>query len=179
MKKKIGVLIFFLVISVMLSACTDDNEDVENAKVEELEERIYELENKNEEYEKNQKELAKGLFRYELSIGDEEILNSEITTDKKEFSIILSERYPNITTQNEKLNEIIKSGKISGNHYNEHIKSLTPKPNEETMTDGTIVTAFHYIYKDLKVGDTIKIEITDQLKERLGFNSNTVEITVE
>jgi thioredoxin-related protein len=70
MKKKIGVLIFFLVISVMLSACTDDNEDVENAKVEELEERIYELENKNEEYEKNQKELAKGLFRYELSIGD-------------------------------------------------------------------------------------------------------------
>jgi hypothetical protein len=47
------------------------------------------------------------------------------------------------------------------------------------MTDGTIVTAFHYIYKDLKVGDTIKIEITDQLKERLGFNSNTVEITVE
>lgn len=167
-----------MMISIAFVACADNNKDDENARLEELEKRIDELETEKEEYEKNQKELAKGLFRYELSIDDEEILNSEISTDKKEFSIILSERYPNIISQDEKLNNIINTGKISEN-YQDHIKSLSPKPDDQTMTDGTVVTGFHYIYKDLNPGDTIKIEITDELKERLDFDSNTVELSVE
>lgn len=135
---------------------------------------FYAIENLNE---KKREELVKKLWGYELSIDDEKIDDTKVTTGKKEFWVRLSENSP-VIDGNQNINEIINTGKISGN-YNEYIKSMDPKPDEETMTDGTVVIAFHYIYQDLKSGDSIKIEISDELKERLGLDSNTVEINVE
>ncbi|MGO1713249.1 MAG: hypothetical protein ACTH0B_07040, partial [Senegalia sp. (in: firmicutes)] len=131
MKKKVAILIFLLLTSITFASCTDDTgtQDSENARVEELEKRIDELEGINEEYEeriniheeslkgiddqkemedefyrevierhtnaiiyaiknlkeKQSEELVKKLWGYELSIDNEKIKESKITTGKKEF----------------------------------------------------------------------------------------------
>ncbi|MBR4880600.1 MAG: hypothetical protein IKU19_01625, partial [Clostridia bacterium] len=50
-------------------------------------------------------------------------------------------------------------------------------PYTETGRDGTTVTAYEYHLKDIPVGQTISVTITKELKERLGLESDVIEIT--
>lgn len=196
------ILLFSLIF--ILTACSTNLGD-ENHSTNQGEEKLTKLESKNEKlqqeidslqidlnYKKEEaeyykhwideflkdyseaqlKELAKKEWKYELSINDKPVpKNGIVETKKSTIEISLSEKQADFPILPD---EIFIKGEISGD-YMDHLK-LNEKPTETYGTDGTIVTAIHHKYKNLKKGSKITFTITDELKERLGLE--TTQITI-
>lgn len=61
-------------------------------------------------------------------------------------------------------------------NYYEHLK-FNINPSETYATDGTIVTGVHHKFNDVEKGDTISFSLTEELKNRVGLD--TSEITIK
>lgn len=130
-----------------------------------------------EEMGEDEKEaFAKDLWEYELKVGDQSIgADGKVETGAGGVEIALVQRQPPYVVIPY---EEFEAAKISEN-YVDHIVSLTPEPTERSGLDGTIVTATLYIYDNLKSGESISIEITEELKERLGLETTLIEVTAK
>ncbi|MGE7024206.1 hypothetical protein [Solibacillus cecembensis] len=118
------------------------------------------------------KDLAIKLWDYELEINGITVpANGIVEIQENAIEISLIQRqsdYPILPT------EIFIQGKISGD-YIDHLK-VNSNPSETYVTDGTVVTGIHHKFVDVEKGSTISFTITEELKKRLGLETNQITI---
>jgi hypothetical protein len=120
--------------------------------------------------------LAKEQWKYKLKI-DGQLMEkqSEIIINKNSFQVSLSEEqapYEIVPA------EIFSKGKISGESYREHIKFINVQPNFISGTDGTVITSEIFSFENISKDTNIQLEITQELKNRLGINTNIISIRI-
>lgn len=121
-------------------------------------------------------EFAQDLWEYELAVDGQPVdADGKVETAGGAVEITLAQRQPPYLALPY---DQFEAAKISGD-YLDHIVSMNPEPSELSGLDGTIVTAGLYIYHDLKSGESISLEITEELKERLGLDTVKIEVTAE
>nr|WP_300005032.1 hypothetical protein [Tissierella sp.] len=112
-------------------------------------------------------------YKYNIEVDGNPILDGkDLEINNKDFEIIFSE---NINTSLKELSE----KESLGNEYLNHLKIIGIEPTDIARTDGTIVTAFVYKFENIANGTNFKLEISDELKERLGINNNTINIYIK
>lgn len=196
MNKKVLIFLTITSLLIFLIGCTSQtkNHDIKDSKIEELQSQVksYELDLKilKEEKDGYKKfinssikylndsellELAKKEWRYSIRVDEKPVESNDVLRiDKRDFKITYSEAqsaFPALAPQ------IHNKGSISGNFFN-HIKILDIKPNNIYPTDGTVVQGIVYEFKDVHKGKTIKLQISNELKERLSLKTNIVTIQV-
>lgn len=203
MRAKISIM-YLLTVLILLAGCAakeiDTSADTEVEELREqvkfLEEKIKSIEEENDELEtrywnlyKNQdsliefskeavnqlnsdekEKLAKEQFTYEIEINGVHVTENEIKINEQEFNIVLSEEQ---TVPSMLIHGF--DGDISGN-YREHMKIVGVEPKSITSLDGTVVTAIVYEFKDIPDGAEFTIELTDELRDRIGLSSNTIRV---
>jgi len=123
------------------------------------------------------KKLAKNEWIYTISIDDNPIpQNGVINLSKSQFNLYLSERqtsYPILPP------EIHNLGKISGKRIMEHLTISGYKPtNILDGLAGTFVESTAYEFKDVPKNIIINFELSKELQNRIGLETNIVKITV-
>ncbi|MDD3569914.1 MAG: hypothetical protein PHY44_02290 [Lachnospiraceae bacterium] len=195
MKKKACTLGLILSLLTIITGCENTanskSKDLEMAQLQEQitsdENEISQLKEENENYKKyvgssikfldeNEiKELAKSCWSYEISIDDTTINSNDVyKTDKSNFEITFSEKMNPIPSMEQ---ELFDSGAISGNFY-DHLTFKVIQPTKTYIADGTVVQGMHYEFENVPKGSVIKIQVTDELKERLNLEENVVSIEV-
>lgn len=71
----------------------------------------------------------------------------------------------------------LEKGRISGD-YIDHILNFDTTNWTATGGDGTVNTSRGYEKANVKAGEQISFTITDELKERLNFDTNLIKIDV-
>lgn len=123
--------------------------------------------------DKELQELAKKQWDYRLEVNDQQMpKDGKMEIQENTIEISLSQKQ---STFNALPDEIFSKGAISG-RYEKHIQDFKPAPTETNWTDGTVVTAIHFQYLEVKSGTIISFSITDELKERLGLDTNVISI---
>lgn len=74
--------------------------------------------------------------------------------------------------------DIHVKGKISGDLFATHIKFLDIKPIDAIGTDGTIITATTYTFKNLGKNSIINLELSPELQGRLGLETTIITIKI-
>lgn len=119
-------------------------------------------------------QIAKEQWKYNVLVDKVSLpANGIIELDTDTFNLTVSEEqtpYPALPL------EIHNKGKISGNLFSNHIKFLDIKPNDTTGTDGTIVSSTTYTFKNLEQNSIVNLEISTELQERLGLETNVLTI---
>ncbi|ABR48414.1 hypothetical protein Amet_2256 [Alkaliphilus metalliredigens QYMF] len=201
----IVISLFIFLIGCTNQATVDEK----NLKVEELQnqiekhdQKIKELEEKNNSYEikvKNLEEerdsykrfidkaikyldddemvkLARGEWIYSIEVDGQSVpSDGEIEIDKKYFEIIYSERQSILSSLTQ---EIYEQGSISGEYF-DHLKIKDAKPKNIKRGDGTVVTGFIYEFENLSPNTSFKLEISDELKDRLNLQTNIISIYIK
>lgn len=67
---------------------------------------------------------------------------------------------------------------LSGAYFFEHLSFPARQPDGETLRDGTDIQAMEYHFDSCKAGDTIEVQLTDELRGRLGLSMSTIHITI-
>lgn len=121
--------------------------------------------------------LAQAYWQYELTVNETNIPDDGvIEIENQEVVISLSQHQSEDTYLPY---ELIELGRLSGEYFHEHIIQVKPEQDEETWRDGTIVTAYELIFTDLASGSEVEITITDELKERLGLQTDLLIIRIK
>ncbi|WP_257529966.1 hypothetical protein [Irregularibacter muris] len=198
-------MILFIIIGCTNKTSIDEgNSQVENLQkqIKRYEHKIEKLEVKNHEYEITVKnfeeerdtyqkfidkaikyldkdeflELAKSEWHYSLEIDEQPVpSDGKIVIDKKDFEILYSAEQamsPGLPK------EIYTQGSISGEYF-DHLKILDIKPKDIRLLDGTVVSAFVYEFENLSGNTDLKLEVSDELKERLGLQTNIINIHIK
>jgi hypothetical protein len=121
--------------------------------------------------------LAKEEWQYGIEIDGKAMENrSVIEINKSSFTVTLFEHRPpyNIIPE-----EIFMQGRISGESYRDHIKFLGLKPSSIGGKDGTVNTSADYSFENLPKGTSIKLQVTEELKNRIGLGTTIVTIVVK
>ncbi|MBS4535111.1 hypothetical protein GOQ29_05695 [Clostridium sp. D2Q-14] len=169
--------------------------------IKKLEEDIKKLEEKNDDYkleikqlekEKNEYndfidktikyldedallEIARSEWKYQIEVDEKPIpLNGKVEINKDTFKIVYSVESSLLSNVQE---ELFSKGPMSGD-FIDHLKVVGIKPNNIGRTDGTVITAFVYEFESLPKNTNFKLEISDELKERLDLETNTINIQV-
>ena len=123
--------------------------------------------------DKELRELAKNQWKYTLEVNNQIVpKDGKMQIQENTIEISLSELQ---SAYNALPGEFFSKGAISG-RYEKHIQDFKPTPTETYWTDGTVVTAIHYQYFEVKSGTTISFSITDELAERLGLHTTQISI---
>ncbi|OJX48122.1 MAG: hypothetical protein BGO78_12670 [Chloroflexi bacterium 44-23] len=119
--------------------------------------------------------LAKSEFSYVIEVNGLAVPPSaEVEVKSGDVTITLIERvtaFPALPLY------IHEKGFISGNAW-EHLH-FQDEADSVTGTDGTVVVSYIYNYSDIQNGSVIKVEITNELQERLQLDSNVITINVK
>lgn len=119
--------------------------------------------------------IARKQWHYSLRVDDEQITNSTIETNKTNFKISLSEGHDAMPLVPM---EAFNNGKVSGD-TKEHIKFNNYKPNDMMEPAGGFVWGFVYVFDNIPHGTSIEMEISKELQERIGLDTNIVNIKVK
>ena len=121
-------------------------------------------------------EFAQNEWEYGIEIDDKSISSNEpIEVHNSNFKIIYSARNSILASTQE---EIFKLGQMSG-EYRDHLNIVGIEPSNVYTTDGTVVTAFVYEFEDVEKGTKFKLELSDELRNRLGLEAETINILVK
>ncbi len=208
MKKLVVILSIIMIFGLIgcTNQSTVDKKDLEleelQNKIERYEQKIKELEENNSSYEirirnfeeerdtyksfidKATKyldedeivELARGEWVYNIEVDGQSVPpDGEVEVYNNNFEIIYSERQSIISMLN---HEILEHGIISED-YIDHLEIIDAKPKEINRTDGTVVTGFIYEFENIPSNTSFNIEISDELKDRLNLNTNTISIYIK
>jgi len=121
-------------------------------------------------------ELAKSLWHYEIKINGDPVPSiGEIELDQTNFEIIFSQKNSMIDILPDK---IYNQGALSGEYY-DHLEIEGIEPKDIKRMDGTTVTAFVYEFENLTSNMSFQINISNELKERLGLQNNTIIVRIK
>jgi regulator of sigma D len=119
--------------------------------------------------------FSRSQFKYDLKVNGESIPKSgKMAISSGNVEILLSQRSMGSDILQP---EWLEKGKISGN-YIDHILNFDTTNWEPTGTDGTVNTAQGYKKTNVKAGERLSFNITDELKERLNLDTNLIQIHV-
>lgn len=122
-------------------------------------------------------QFVKSQIVYELTVNDEKVpKNGEMTVSAGEVQILLAEMRGGASDFLS--DEWIEKGTVSGD-YIEHIQGFDTTDWTLDGTDGTVNTSRGYKRSDVKAGEIITFNITDELMERLNLETNTIRIEVK
>lgn len=203
------ITVYLLIVLVLVSGCskeTFNKKETEKSEskdqMEIYENKIKQLEEQNNEYEARNKTLgeevdsyqefikeainyidedkisaiAKNEFSYSIEVDGKPITDSkDIQINKGEFEILFSQKQSMLSTI---ISELSEKGSINGN-YEDHLKIVGIEPTDIGGTDGTVVTAFIYEFKDVAENTDFKLELSNELKERLDLSINVINIHVK
>lgn len=120
--------------------------------------------------------LAEKQWTYRIELAGKTIVDhKEIEIDKRDFEIVFSEEQSLISSI---INELFEKGIIEG-EYQDHLKIIGIEPMNIERTDGTLVTGFIYKFKDVPKNTNFKLELSKELRERLGLNNSIINIHVK
>jgi hypothetical protein len=119
-------------------------------------------------------QLVRNCWVYEIEVNGRPIPKNGII-EMKEGKIKIS------SSQTMKYSDffppsIYNQGRISGDYT---VEFLELQPDEEYGTDGTVVSAVHYVFKSVEKDTVITMKISEELQERLGFENNIIKIVVK
>lgn len=106
--------------------------------------------------------------------------NGKVTLDKSDFDIILSEHTVpfSIIEDSMKYKNIFEQVLLK-RPLSEHIKIKNYDNYEIEGATGTVVDSVLYKFSNVPKGTEIKVEISDELRQRLGINSKILLITIK
>ncbi|MEX3625542.1 hypothetical protein [Viridibacillus arvi] len=120
-------------------------------------------------------EFSKDQFVYELQVNGESIpKNGQLTIPEGDVEILLLEKGLGYDFLPPKW---LEKGKLSGD-YIDHILNFDTTNWTPLGTDGTVATAQGYKTTNMKEGERVSLNITDDLKERLSLSTNKIQIDV-
>ena len=120
-------------------------------------------------------EFSRNQIIYDLTVnGDSIPKNGQVTIPTGDVKILLTER---VRGYDFLPSEWIERGRISEN-YIDQILNFDTENWTPLMTDGTVVTGQGYQATNVKAGERFSFNITDELKERLNLDTNTIQIEV-
>lgn len=120
--------------------------------------------------------FSKDQFLYELDINDEPIpKNGLVTVEAEKIEILLSEKILGFDFLSA---EWLDKGRING-EYSDHLVNIDAEIWVSTGYDGTVNTARGYQSEDLKSGEQISFNITEELRERLEIDTTLIQIKVK
>lgn len=114
-------------------------------------------------------------FKYNIDVDGTVVDGKDIEIDKRDFEITISEELNSYLSTTRELNE----KESLGNEYQKHLKIIGVEPTEVVRTDGTVITAFIYKFEGVPEGAKFKLEISNELQEKLALNNNIVNIHVK
>lgn len=202
-KKIILMLVIFSLI--IFSGCEDknkieDEDEIKDSKIAQLESQIEQLNTKITELEGEIDELNKQIeykddfveimteyisdgdlltlarmeWTYNIQVDEEDInVDGIVELDMPTFSLKVEEvqnQYKALPTQ------IRNLGKISGSLFSNHIQFLDAKPSETSGIDEANISSATYVFKDLSPGTEVSLEISRELQDRLGLETNILKI---
>lgn len=122
-------------------------------------------------------QFSKDQITYELSINGEPIPeNGQIIVEEGMVEILLSEMKLGFDFLPEDWSE---KGIISGEEYIDHLLNIDTSNWTLIGNDGTVNTSRGYQSADIKSGQQVSFEITDELRERLGIDTNLIQIKMK
>ena len=149
----------------------------ETDKIAELEFEISQFEEEREYYhniidqimpklnEEEKLALAKSHFSYDITVNQHKLsTNGQMEVNPGDVDVFLT--FGMTPHYNVLPEELYQMGMISGDYFS-HITHVEPNNWEEIYADSKNITARGYKFKNMKSGTTIKITISDELKERL------------
>lgn len=187
--------LLFVVLSLALIGCSNQtNTGAKDLEIKALQEKIngYELDIKNlNEQREGYKDiidssipymnkedfikLAQNEWSYGIEVNGKSIQPDGIAKiDVVDLKIILSERQ---TVLSSTVGEIFKAGKISGNFY-DHLTIIGQQPSNTSIIDGTTAQGMVYEFTDMQKGTIVKLELSDELRERLDLKTNIISVEV-
>lgn len=120
-------------------------------------------------------EFSKKQFAYELQVNGESIpRNGRLAIPQGDVEILLLEKGMGYDFLPPKW---LEKGRLSGD-YIDHILNFDTTNWTPLGTDGTVATAQGYKTTNMKAGDRVYLNITDDLKERLNLATNKIQIDV-
>ncbi|MCR2823631.1 hypothetical protein [Lederbergia panacisoli] len=120
-------------------------------------------------------EFSRSQFIYDLQVNGESIpKNGEMSIASGNMEILLSERSMGYDFLQP---DWLEKGKVNGN-YIDHILNFDTTDWTAAGRDGTVSTAQGYETTNVKAGERISFNITDELKERLNLDTNLIQIEV-
>ncbi|SHE73986.1 hypothetical protein [Alkalibacter saccharofermentans] len=204
MIKKIFIILAISSL-VIFSGCQDkspveDEDAIKDSKIIELESRIERLNEKITGLEEDIEELnsqiqynrdfiqimtgyvseadlltlAKMEWNYMVQVNEEDISSDGlIELDVDTFSITVEEaqnQYRALPAQ------IRNLGKLSGSLFSNHIQFLDVRPSETSGIDEANISSATYMFRDLSPGTEVNLEISRELQDRLGLETNILRI---
>lgn len=122
-------------------------------------------------------QFSKDQITYELSINGEPIPeNGQIIVEEGMVEILLSEMKLGFDFLSE---DWLEKGIISGEEYIDHLLNIDTLNWTLIGSDGTVNTSRGYQSADIKSGQQVTFEITDELRERLGIDTNLIQIKLK
>ena len=196
MLKKVMVFTAIVTFLIVLTCCSNQTaKDAKDIEIQELQGQIqgYELEIKSLEGQRDSYkkfidssiqylskegllELAKNEWIYSIEVNGKSIQpNGIVEMHAGDLKIVLVEQ---TTVLSSVTKEIFNAGKISGNFY-DHLEIIRIQPSNTYITDGTTVQGMVYEFTDMQKRTFVKLEISDELKERLDLETNTIIIKIK
>lgn len=114
-------------------------------------------------------------YKYSIEIDGNLITDKEVEVNKSDFQIIFAE---NLNEEFANTNSLDEKESLSGDRQ-DHLEIKGIEPTNITWTDGTIVTALIYEFENVPNNTNFKLEITEELKEKLGLKDSIINIHVK
>lgn len=196
MLKKVLIFTTIVTFLIVLNCCSNQTTiDAKDTEIQELEGQIqdYELlikdiKGQRDSYKKfidssiqylskeGLLELAKNEWIYSVEVNGQSVQpNGIVEMDAGDLKIVLVEQ---TTVLSSVTTEIFNAGKISGNYY-DHLEIIGIQPSNTYITDGTTVQGMVYEFIDMQKGTIVKLKLTEELKERLDLETNTIIIKIK
>ena len=167
--KKI-MLLLILVLSLVVTGCSNENQTADqNDEIEEsgeggiLEED--ESENKDNEWS----------YKYSIEIDERPIADEDIEINKEKFKIVFAE---NLNEELSSTSFLDNKEMLSGDRQ-DHLKIIGLEPTNTTWTDGTVVTALIYEFENVPQNTNFKLELSDELKEKLDLDNSLIYVHIK
>lgn len=111
-------------------------------------------------------------YKYRMEIDGNLITDEHIEINKKDFKIVFAEDL------NEKLSDsrLLDDKEMLSGDRQDHIKIIGVQPTNISWTDGTIVTALIYEFENVPDNTNLKLELTNELRKKLGLEKTTINI---
>jgi len=175
-------------VSSPAAESAEEASKVREDKIAEQKMKIETLESLNSEYaeylqsvieilDENQKqEIAESNYQYSLKVNEEPVpKDGVVKVSRGSFTVSIQEEL----STNIPLPENMPVGSLSGEHYSEHMVFIGEDDFQTESYDGTIRTAVTYTFEEGYAFDSLEIQITEELKDRLGLETNLIRIIVE
>lgn len=107
---------------------------------------------------------------YTLSVNAKAVTENKLTIPSGDITILVSEHFPDVPYE-----RINKDSLISPSVHDGILD--IDYPAGFSILDGTTVTASQYDLEDVPAGTTIRVTISEELRERLGLEDDVIEIT--